>query len=595
MKLPRSLQRAEGGDRAVSELLGAILIFALLALLLVLAQVTLVPALNQQVEFEHSQRVGDDFGDLGASSSRVASTGISEQTNLELGVNYPNRPLLINPGPVQGVVEAQSLVGGLAIDNLSVPSNSETDEYWDGDDGPNILGVYDTSVLTYEAQYNEFGNSGRVYVEGGIASFTRYPTDDIDEGGSLVDGRRINLVVFGGDFQRITDGSATVELTPVSGPTRTLSVTDSGTPITITLQTFLEEEKWQARLSGEPLASIKSYTGSGSPDTPNTLVIELAQGETYELRMAQVGVGTGVDRAAPAYLTREPGSPSVVPTNGGQIAVDVRDAFNNPVAGGTVTFAITDGTGTLAANGTTGQTVDTDSGADGRATAVLSGTDGTVEITATIETGDATGTQAHEEVTFDVQVGDGDDGPSDPNDPGDGEPRKDINPNTDGVLVLEDTTTDNCQPNSDCAVRIDFDNKVIDGANQAVDVTIDSIRINTYVPNGPGASGEDTPDYAVLLDGSTTTGPELAVGDIDRSVSSVDAALVTVPASASPTNPYTLTLRFFQEGMPTDNEFAVPGGDNIVLTLTYSYDDDGDPATDPVTVRSTYILSPLAP
>jgi hypothetical protein len=573
MKPPRSVRQA-GEDRAVSELLGAVLVFALLVLLLVLAQVTLVPALNQQVEFEHSQRVSDDFGDLQASSSRVASTGVAEQTALELGVNYPNRPLLLNPGPVQGRIQARPVSGGLTLANVAVPSNAETDEYWDTDQAPSTLGVYDTSVLTYEAQYNEFGNPGRVYVEGGVASFTRYPSADVDAGGSLVDGRRINLVVFAGDFQRSTDGSATVDLAPVSGPTRTLSVTDGDGPITITVQTFLAETQWEQRLDGEPFASLRSYTESGSPDTPNTLVVELTRGETYELRMAQIGVGTGTDRTEAAYLTRAVGSASVVPTNGGQVAVDVRDAFNNPVAGATVTFTMTDGRGTLAADGTSGQSVDADSGADGRATATLSGSDGSVELTATIETGDAAGTQPHETVVFDVQVGDGGDGGGGGGGGGGGIGGE-LNPNADREFVLTESRFYGCNSGGNNCDGVD----VTFTAN-GVARTLSEMRVNFYASNSPGNSQGAQVDTATLTRESFLGGTSTTLSTpIDMTVTGpyADAStLTTVPADGV----VTYRMAFEQVG---GGAFDPESGDTFAITVRFA----GSPPS-----QNTYIINP---
>ena len=48
-------------ERAVSPVLGGILMFGLAVSLLILTQVSVVPAANQQVEFEHNLGVQEDF------------------------------------------------------------------------------------------------------------------------------------------------------------------------------------------------------------------------------------------------------------------------------------------------------------------------------------------------------------------------------------------------------------------------------------------------------------------------------------------------------------------------------------------------------
>lgn len=475
-------------ERSISELLGAILVFSLILLLLVLAQVTLVPTLNAQVEYEHSLRSSDDLGDLQASGTRVASSGSAEGTNVELGVTYPNRPLLINPGPVQGVIETTDPEPqGVVLQNVVTPENAETNDYWA--DGPAGVGVYETRILTYHAQYNEHRGGGRTYVEGGTVAFTRFESADVVRSSSanLVDGRRISLVVFGGDYQRITDGSTMVPLTPISAPSQTVSITDDGNPISITIKTFLSEAKWRDRLALEPhvIQSQITYTDSGYPNTPNELTVVLEPGITYELRMAKVGIGTGTVRTDAAYLTREAGSPSVVPPDGGQIAVDVRDAFNNPVSGTEVTFEIVpgtavNGTATLSNGTTTGQTVTVRSDGSGRATATLSGDAERATIEATI----LSGTPEHERVEFNVQIGSEGAGARF----GDA---SEINPNADGEFVLLESRFFGCTGNKCDGVIVTFEARNTTKA-------LTEMRMPFYQTNAPGASASDLPGFARL-------------------------------------------------------------------------------------------------
>lgn len=552
-------------ERSVSELLGALLVFGLLLIMLVLAQVTLVPTLNSQVEYEHSQRALDDLSELDASSSRVAATGASERTNVELGVTYPNRPLLINPGPVQGVAETTDPIDrGVVITNVST-GNPETDQYWQ-----NVSidpGVYETRFLTYEAQYREHRGGGRTVVEGGTVTYTRFESADVVGAGGpgLVDGRRIDLVVFGGDFQRISDGTDAVQLTPVSAPARTVSVRNETAPITITIKTFLEMDAWDDRLAAEAHVQDYEYTESGDPDVPSELAIVLEPGVTYELRMAKVGIGAGVDPTAAAYLTRESGAKTTVPTAGGEIAVDVRDAFNNPVAGTDVTFSITGG---RAANLSTptddGQTVVATSTEDGRAVVGLSGDDSTVRVTATIEADGVAGTADYENVVFPVQIGSGvsdeDEGANDQ-----------INPNTrEGNLVYVNATIPK-QGNSDLVTAV-FENT----RNFSSNVTITDIRINFLGANAPGSSsskGQAGP-YAVFETPGRQAQELLYVGDtytrLNPRIEVDDGELRT----------FTFDFKYLDDKGKVQ-DVTIQDGDFFVVTMEFAGDDQP---------RATYFL-----
>ncbi|MEF8831591.1 MAG: hypothetical protein V5A23_08670 [Halobacteriales archaeon] len=69
---PRGLLLAD--DRAVSEVIGAVLVFALLVTTLSIYQVMAIPGQNASVEYKHSQAVVDDFEAFGAAALGVGDT-----------------------------------------------------------------------------------------------------------------------------------------------------------------------------------------------------------------------------------------------------------------------------------------------------------------------------------------------------------------------------------------------------------------------------------------------------------------------------------------------------------------------------------------
>ena len=77
-------RRFRADERAVSEVLGSILLFGLLMTVLVLIQTNAVPAQNQQVEFEHNQRVQQDMLGLDRAVLQAATSDVPTTADVEL-------------------------------------------------------------------------------------------------------------------------------------------------------------------------------------------------------------------------------------------------------------------------------------------------------------------------------------------------------------------------------------------------------------------------------------------------------------------------------------------------------------------------------
>ncbi|PSQ24469.1 hypothetical protein BRD01_03805, partial [Halobacteriales archaeon QS_8_65_32] len=67
----------------------------------------------------------------------------------------------------------------------------------------------------------------------------------------------------------------------------------------------------------------------------------LKRNETYRLRMAKIGVGSGASSTSAAYLTTIPSFTGPVAENDTrQVRVEVRDRYNNPIQGKMVNLTI---------------------------------------------------------------------------------------------------------------------------------------------------------------------------------------------------------------------------------------------------------------
>ncbi|WP_254279067.1 Ig-like domain-containing protein [Haloarcula marina] len=401
----RSLRR---DDRGVSEVLGAILMFGLLVSLLVLVQVNAVPAQNQQVEFEHSQRVQQDMLALDGALLRAGTENVPASTQIELAARYPSRFFLVNPGVGAGSIETLA-PGTVTVSNARAPSASA---YWDGTDR-----TFDTRVLRYRPNYNEYRNAPTtVYEHNALTNaFQSGATVPVDSG-SFIEGDQVMLLLVDGQLSTASTRAVGVETTPLSSPARPLTVTnDTASGITLTLPTTLSAGDWEAILADERVANGGHVSGIAVSDgTPyNTLTVTLEPGR-YRFRMARVGVGSDVDDTVlgPHYVTpvEEGASESIRADESARVSVRIRDRYNNPAAG-RVTFTATGGEFRLS-NGTRVASLTKPSNGTGTVSAVFSpdsGFEGTAVVTAQRDFDESGTVEARERTTFSVPVTDGTD------------------------------------------------------------------------------------------------------------------------------------------------------------------------------------------
>jgi FlaG/FlaF family flagellin (archaellin) len=387
-------------ERGVSSVVGAILMFGLVLALLAVLQTTAVPALNAELELQHNERVEADVVTVGGAVDRVAATGRGESVVLETGLRYPPRMFFVNPPPVTGTLRTTDPA---TVEVANARAAGEAGDYWTG-----TARRFQTRSLVYAPAYNEYPNAPTTVHEG-WAVYDRFDgtTRPLGDHG-LVDGRRITLVTLDGRVAA-SARSVPLDVSPVSAPTRVVTVRDNGDPVTLTVPTGLTEDDWAALLEDELDLSAdpgndRYVTGldcQRSPPAPcGRLTVTLEAGATYELRLGKVSLGSGADEPEATYLVDVAGDGTSVPEGGSRkLTVEVRDRFDNRVSGVAVDATI-GGDGTLRAT-------EAVSGDDGRAAFVYEApddVDGATDVTVTARFGDA----PRETVTFDVRVTDAD-------------------------------------------------------------------------------------------------------------------------------------------------------------------------------------------
>ncbi|MFC7142059.1 Ig-like domain-containing protein [Halosimplex aquaticum] len=380
-------------DRGQSIQIGAVLVFAAVVLLLSLYQATVVPQQNERVEFDHSQQIRGELLDL--RNAVVSTVGDSAQRSVSvtLGTTYPTRVLAVNPPPASGQLRTVGTADGdvsLGVTNATA-LDDETDDFWDG-----RRRDYDTGGIVYRPNYNEYGQPPSTIYENSVLydEFAAEGTTVARSGQALIDGRSISLVALNGSLSESSSGTRSVDVRPASASSRTVAVRNAspGSNVTVRVPTRLSESRWEGLLADEFVAAGGNVTDVWTNPLPaapgyRMLVVDLVPG-TYDLRMAKAGVGTRVTGTDAAYVTAPSGANATVPEDGSQrLVVEVRDAYNNPVAGVEVTGSAD--VGALASRTAT-------TGENGRATfrydapSVTAATEASVNVSYAVDPGLAT-------------------------------------------------------------------------------------------------------------------------------------------------------------------------------------------------------------
>jgi len=386
------------GERAVSPVVGALLVFAILVALLSILQATAIPAMNAELEFQHNERAQTDVIVVEESVGRAAASGIGETVTVDTGLRYPPRLFFVNPGPVSGSLRTTAPETATIANARAA---GETGDYWTGANR-----TVSTRTLVYRPDYNEYDGAGRTVLEPWTV-YNRFGNTTVALTDSdLVDERRLSLVALDGERSVASADSVSLSVEPTSAPTRTVTLEATGDPITLTVPTRLTEDEWQDLLAdefdpaGDP-SNDRYVTGIDcrrAPPAPcGDLTLTLETGASYELRAGAVALGLRASDPAPAYLTAVEGDLSSVPEGGRQrLVVEARDGLDNPVSGVTVDD-ILDGPGTLTP-------VDPTTDENGRATVVYeapAAVESTTDVTATLSFGTA---DAQRTVDFDVRL-----------------------------------------------------------------------------------------------------------------------------------------------------------------------------------------------
>jgi len=325
--------RLRDDRRAAALQVGAILLLGFLVIGLALYQATVVPNQNEEVEFDHNQQVQDSLQEVRNGILRTAAAERTSPTTVPLGTRYPTRIVAVNPPPSSGRLATES--GGTVTLVNATAVNDETADYWNGADRS-----YATQRLSYRPDYSIYQSAPRTTYANTVlyndfGGQQRAVTDQ-----RLLEGNLIYVVALEGSYSRSGTRAVTVSPSPVSTSDRTVAVNNSS-GLKLEVDTDLTQSQWRSLLEDQYERNGGRIAGNASGVTVSggTLTVDLRSG-TYRLRMAKVGVGTGVSDTSEQYLTVVDGADSVTAGGTRRIELEVRDSYNNPVPGVAVNASV---------------------------------------------------------------------------------------------------------------------------------------------------------------------------------------------------------------------------------------------------------------
>ena len=257
-------------NRAVSSVIGVVILFGFLILALSLYQVEVVPQQNAEAEFQHSGEVRNDLVELRAGILQAGSIDQPQYQTVQLGNTYSTRVFAINPPAPAGTiqtVEAPPITISNSSDTVTIPTRFI--EYRPGynelDRSPTW---YDASVLYLDAR-----DDG-----GGIA---------VIEDQTLVDGGEVQITALQNEFRRSGTGQVTLELRPAENVTGEIPEGN----LTVTVPTRLSANDWETKTDLPTNSNVYNGVTDTGDDINNRNIYNLTLNTTANnLTVDTVGV-----------------------------------------------------------------------------------------------------------------------------------------------------------------------------------------------------------------------------------------------------------------------------------------------------------------
>lgn len=212
-------------DRAVSTVIGAVIIFGFLIVTLSVYQAQAVPQQNAETEFQHSQEVRNDLVELRAGILQAGSIDQPQYQTVRLGTTYSTRVFTINPPAPAGIIRTSE---PYPI-TIAYESNGT------------VIETIPTRFIEYQPGYNELDRSPTWY-DASVLYLDANQGDGIVviEDQALVDDGKVQITALQNEFRRSGIRRVTLELRPSESVTSNIPNAD----LTVTVPTRLSDDEY---------------------------------------------------------------------------------------------------------------------------------------------------------------------------------------------------------------------------------------------------------------------------------------------------------------------------------------------------------------
>ena len=151
--------RVRRDTRAVSALVGAILLLGILVIALSSYQAAIVPQQNAETEFDHNQQVEDEMVDFRNALLEARLDERERATSVELGTRYQSRTIAVNPPPAPGTIQSVEQEDGISVDSQNEDFTLEGDQFVEYT--PSYAEYREAGTIRYENTlvYHDFENA----------------------------------------------------------------------------------------------------------------------------------------------------------------------------------------------------------------------------------------------------------------------------------------------------------------------------------------------------------------------------------------------------------------------------------------------------
>lgn len=343
-------------EQAVSVVVGALLMVSIMMIAAVQYQNNIIPAQEEETEFEHNREVRGQLYHLRSNIIATSSSGELRTTPVAIGTRHEQQfifgflPAVQSPNPA-GKFETYNVTEekGLEVEITGARGRGGASNYWQATN----TYTYSTSFANYSIDYAQFQKPPTVKYENSIMYDEVGDDVVIQTNQNVVQGKNIDLIMLSGDVQTSTTQTINIQSQPVSAPSQVITVysppTSEGGPLTITIPTELPQEDWcdlpacgggdGEGLLNDQMASQGGYIQDFSYNTGGYITLTFQSDETYTLQLSRVHLQTQNDQSVTPQVDSKyvawQGSERISFRENTRhtITAQVRDKYNNPVEG----------------------------------------------------------------------------------------------------------------------------------------------------------------------------------------------------------------------------------------------------------------------